>query len=83
MSLLNNETNAFSLATQKDRFVFTKLFSVRRLNVSWAHEVFRYERENTPQCNISQQTYSHGRLNAGSAFASLLDRGMSEFYVRY
>lgn len=82
MSLLNNEANSFSLATQKDRFVFTKLFSVRRLNVSWA-QVFRYEEENTPQCNISQQTCSDCRLNAGSAFASLLDRGMSEFYVRY
>jgi len=82
MSLLNNEANSFSLATQKDRFVFTKLFSVRRLNVSWA-QVFRYEEENTPQRNISQQTYSDCRLNAGSAFASLLDRGMSEFYVRY
>lgn len=82
MSLLNNEANSFSLATQKDRFVFTKLFSVRRLNVSWA-QVFRYEEENTPQCNISQQTYSDCRLNAGSASASLLDRGMSEFYVRY
>ena len=39
--------------------------------------------ENTRQCNISQQTYSDCRLNAGSAFASLFDRGMSEFYVRY